>query len=149
MSKFKYSKKSGSKLDTCHPLLQWIMADALHLSPYDIIIVHGHRGEELQNSLVAEGKSKTPWPTSRHNSTRDPEFEEQKNTFSDAVDFAPYVNGSIPWDDTHIFGVIAGIIMACAAVYGVKLRWGGDWNSNGSTKDQTFMDWGHVEIDWL
>ena len=28
----------------------------------------------------------------------------------------------------------------------VTIRYGGDWDTDGSTKDQSLMDWGHVEI---
>ena len=67
---------------------------------------------------------------------------------SDALDFAPYINGRIYWEDSHIFAVVAGVFMAAAKQQGFKIRWGGDWDSDGTTTDQTFMDWGHIEITW-
>ena len=60
---------------------------------------------------------------------------------------APWVNGTIAWGDTHIFAVIAGMMMAIAAQIDVDIRWGGDWDSDRTFKDQTFIDMPHFEID--
>lgn len=141
-----YGTKSLGKLTTCHPQLGTIARRALILSPYDITIIHGWRGKELQDQLVAEEKSRTPWPLSRHNSTKDPRVV-NPNEMSDALDFAPWINGDIPWDDTHIFAVVAGCFFAAAQELGAILTWGGDWDSDGSTKDQTLLDWGHVQLE--
>lgn len=63
-----------------------------------------------------------------------------------AIDFAPYVDGKIPWKETHIFAVIAGILMAQANEVGAKLRWGGDWDGDADTFEHSLQDWGHVEL---
>lgn len=141
MGKYRYGAKSNAKLDTCHPLLAQVMRIALERSPYDITIIHGYRGEEIQNSLFDAGLSKTPYPDSKHNQTTD-----GGEPCSLAVDFAPWVNGTIDWEDNLIFSVMAGIIMSAAAELGITIRWGGDWDMDGSSRDQTFMDIGHVEI---
>lgn len=143
---YKYSTNSKNKLDTCHPVLHDIANEAIATSPYDITIIHGWRGMDLQNQLYAKGKSKLQFPFSRHNKTDDPHVIDP-HRLSDALDFAPYVNG-INWEDSHIFSVIAGCFFAAAIRMGHVLRWGGDWDMDGSTKDQTFMDWGHLEIVW-
>ena len=147
MKHHKYGTKSQSKLATCHPAWRQVAEDALDMSPYDITIIHGLRGKELQNRLFAEGKSKKQFPDSRHNKSDDPVLE-FPTEYSDAIDFGPIIDGRIPWNDTHIFAVVAGCFFAAAAKNGVKLRWGGDWDGDGSTRDQSLMDWGHMEIDW-
>lgn len=131
---------------TCHPVLRVVAERALHYSPYDITIVHGWRGKELQNALVDSNASRTRWPDSRHNQTLDPDIDDPFS-LSDALDFGPWVDGAVPWDDTHIFAAIAGCFMAAAAELGAVLSWGGDWDTDGSTKDQTLMDWGHVQLE--
>jgi len=138
---YSYGSKSMSKLKTCDPVLRAIAERALELSPYDITIVHGWRGEEVQNALQESGASTKRWPDSKHNYTRD---NGEPNSL--AIDFAPWVNGTIPWNDTHIFAHIAGLMTAAAAEMRVSLRWGGDWDTDGSTKDQKLLDWGHVEL---
>jgi hypothetical protein len=52
----------------------------------------------------------------------------------------------IPWKDTHAFAVIGGILIAVADAMDVKVRYGGDWDMDGQTTDQTLMDWGHIEL---
>jgi len=138
---YKFGTKSNSKLETCHPALEKVVRRALQLSPYDITIIHGYRGEEVQNSLFDAGLSKLPYPASKHNKTNN--FNQP---CSEAIDFAPWVNNGIDWKDTLIFSVVVGIMIAAAKEQGVTLRWGGDWDSDGSSRDQSFMDIGHVEI---
>jgi peptidoglycan L-alanyl-D-glutamate endopeptidase CwlK len=138
---FTYGKRSREKLATCHPDIVLVAELALDISPYDIAIIHGWRGEELQNALVESGVSRTRWPTSKHNHIEDGQ------PCSLAIDFAPWVGGEIPWNDTHIFAVIAGVMFAAAEQAGIAITWGGDWDSDGSTKDQTLMDWGHVQLE--
>ena len=59
---FKYGKRSMDKLRTVDPVLRAIAERALELSPYDITIVHGWRGEEVQNALQESGASTKRWP---------------------------------------------------------------------------------------
>ncbi len=137
---YSFGKKSSDKLATCHPDLREVAELALEFSPYDITIVHGWRGEAVQNALYDSGASHKQWPNSKHNR------EANGDPYSLAIDFGPWVNGGVPWDDTHIFAIIAGCFFSAAKQVGVDIRFGGDWDTDGSTKDQTLMDWGHVEL---
>ena len=137
---YEYGDRSKRKLATCHPMLKTIAQDVLVVSPYDISIIHGFRGEQLQNDLYDNNKSTKIWPDSKHNNT------ENGKPYSLALDFAPWVGSDINWNDTHIFACIAGCFFVVACDRGVRIRWGGDWDSDGSTKDQGLMDWGHIEI---
>ena len=137
---WKYGKSSRKKRDSCHPDLIEVMDSGLELSPVDIAIVWGWRGREVQDGMFRMGASKVKWPKSKHNHT------EKDVPASLAFDFGPWVRGEIPWNDTHIFAVVAGVFMTVAKEKGIRLRWGGDWNMNGLTTDQTFMDWGHLEL---
>lgn len=140
MTEWVYGANSRAKLLTCDPKLQAIASRALELSPVDIAIVYGWRSKEEQNKLVKEGKSKTPWPTSKHNTLN------AEGPCSRALDFAPIARGQYQWGDTHMFAVVAGCMFAAARERGVTIRWGGDWDMDGTTTDQTFMDWGHIEL---
>jgi len=140
---FIYGRTSTQHRDTCAPPLIEVMNLGLEMSPVDISIVRGWSGEEVQNMLFRTEASQKQWPFSEHN------FMLDNNPHSKAFDFAPHLGKEIriPWKDTHLFAVIAGVFFAAASRIGVKLRWGGDWNMNGLTTDQTFMDWGHIEIE--
>ena len=141
MTNYKYGTKSADKLLTCHRALQQIAALGLEYSPYDVTIVHGWRGKDVQNALHDSGASTKQYPNSKHN-----HVDENEAPLSLAFDFAPWIDGAIPWGDTHIFAVIAGAFFAATLDLGYTVRWGGDWDSDGSTKDQRLMDWGHIEV---
>lgn len=63
------------------------------------------------------------------------------------MDVAPY---PVSWAETPAnmerFAYLAGVVMTTAARLGVKLRWGGDWDQDGDTRDETFRDRPHFEL---
>ena len=138
---YRFGKRSSDKLATCHPALVAVCQRALERSPYDFSIVHGWRGEDQQNALFDSGASSVRWPDSQHNNTDD-----NGRPLSLAIDFAPYINGSIPWNETHVFAVIAGCLFSAAEELDATLRWGGDWDGDGNTREHKLQDWGHMEI---
>lgn len=135
-----YGQKSESKIVTCTQNLQLVMYRGIETSPYDITIIHGWRGPEVQDALFESGASEKQFPNSKHNTT-----DKSGQAVSEAFDFGPWVDGKVPWGETHIFAVIAGCFFAAAAELGVLLRWGGDWDADGNTKEHKLQDWGHLE----
>ena len=126
----RFSETSLRRLNTCDPRLQVLFEDVVRY--YDCSILEGHRGKADQDKAVAEGKSKTPWPRSKHNALP-----------SMAVDAAPY---PIEWTDLKRFYHFAGFVLGMAASMGLKLRWGGDWDGDRDLNDQSFNDLPHFEI---
>ncbi len=141
---YAFGTRSQDKLATCHPDIIKVANAAILVTPIDFTIVHGWRGMEIQNALFESGASQKEWPDSKHNHMQDTGDLTGDVPDSLAIDFAPWINGAIPWKDTHAFAVIAGVFFAVSG--DVTLRYGGDWNMNGLTTDQTFMDWGHIEL---
>ncbi len=129
--------KSLARLASCDPRLINIVMAVEERFPLKVIC--GHRTKEEQDAAVSEGKSQTPWPTGKHNSLP-----------SMAVDIVPYehVGGKefIDWNDRERMTYLAGFMMTEAFHQGVKLRWGGDWNSDTGLKDNKFDDLPHMEI---
>lgn len=126
----RFSQSSLDKLATCDKRLQVIMEEAIqHI---DFTVVYGFRSEEEQNKAFNGGFSKLKWPQSKHNSNP-----------SRAIDIAPY---PVDWTDHKRFIYLAGIVMGIAACKGIKLRWGGDWNSNNLFSDERFQDLAHFEL---
>lgn len=150
MEHFKFGKASAEKLLTGCEAIRMLAPKALLLSPYDFSLLHVWRGEEVQNALYDSGASTKRWPDSKHNVEMKSPNLSKAGQFgtpdSEALDFGPYVNGQIPWKDIPIWCVIAGAFFAAARQTGMKIRWGGDWNTNGSTKDQLLLDFGHIEV---
>jgi peptidoglycan L-alanyl-D-glutamate endopeptidase CwlK len=141
--------KSQSKLNTCHPVLQEIVRSAIMVTPMDFTVLFGYRGEDLQNDLYDEGRSKLRYPQSKHNRT-DADGEPQ----SWAVDLAPWFASSphVRWGRPDEFRWLAGFIMGLgdriARREGFTLRWGGDWDRDGDQgkDDNPFMDLPHIEL---
>ena len=141
-----YGKASNAKLATCHDELVLVMGEALKMTPpaIDITIVHGYRDKEEQNGLPDIVTTKR-FPESYHNAE-----DEDGEPCSDACDWAPYITlpsgkKGIPWKDTALFCFVAGIVYAAAAKLGIDITWGGDFDRDGSTTDQTLGDYGHIQ----
>jgi peptidoglycan L-alanyl-D-glutamate endopeptidase CwlK len=131
-----YNNVSQARLATCHTDLQTIFNEVV--KHFDNTIIDGQRGEEDQNQAFAEGKSKLKFPQSKHNSSP-----------SMAVDAAPY---PIDWNDTLRMSYFAGFVKGVAELLLLqgkishKVRWGGDWDMDTETKDNTFNDLVHFEL---
>lgn len=131
-----YGARSLSRLDTSHPDLRKIFHVVIDY--IDNSILEGHRPEEKQTRAFLAGKSKTPWPKSKHNSTP-----------SMAVDAAPY---PINWNDRERFTLFAGMVIMCAQMLYAQgyiehlVRWGGDWDRDTEVKDNGFDDLPHFEL---
>ena len=126
-----FSATSKAKLATCDVRLQSIMNEVVKY--FDCTILCGHRDEDGQEEAVRTGKSKLHWPNSKHNAIP-----------SLAVDVAPY---PVNWKDKAQFARLAGHIERVAFQQGTKIRWGGDFNRNGLTIDETLVDMPHIELD--
>ena len=134
-----YSKRSQTRLDTCHPKLVLVMNAVIKY--YDISILEGARSEERQNEMFEQKLSRVQWPNSKHNC-------KNRNALSRAVDIDPWIPGiGIDWDNHLMFHFMAGRVLANAERLGVPLRWGGDWNRNQYSGDEKFLDLVHFELD--
>ena len=143
---YKFGTGSEIKLLTVRTDLRNVVRTVMGLQVYDFTVVHGWRGEEVQTQAFLTGASTKRWPDSQHNTT-----DAQGNPLSNALDFAPWCrlpNGKmgIPWKDEHAFSVLGGMFIAMGAHLDVSIRYGGDWDMDGTTTDQSLMDWGHIEV---
>lgn len=129
---YKFGSSSQKRLDTCHPLLQVILNEAIQY--IDFSVTCGHRNEADQNAAFnsVPQRSKVKFPDSKHNSLP-----------SIAVDVAPY---PVDWNDIKRFAYLMGILKGIAMAHGIKVRTGVDWDSDGDITDHKFMDWPHLEL---
>ena len=107
------------------------------IQTFDFSIIEGFRNEQKQNLAYIKGFSKVKWPNGRHNKSP-----------SDAMDLAPYpIDWSNDADAIREFCYLAGFVVGIASELGIKLRWGGDWNSDRDLQDEKGLrDWGHFEV---
>tara|TARA_R110002153_G_scaffold195922_8_gene349255 strand:- start:1296 stop:1829 length:534 start_codon:yes stop_codon:yes gene_type:complete len=138
---FPYGKTSQARLSTCHADIQTIWNE---LSKYiNASVFCGHRGKTEQNEAFEQGLSELAWPNSKHNVYP-----------SMAIDSGPYfvALGNTDWKDEVAFGVFAGYVMCIARqLYKQKkiahlVRWGGDWDMDGRSRDERFRDLPHFEL---
>ena len=101
-----FSNKSQANLATCDERLQEVFERVVEY--FDCTVLEGHRGEDRQNQMIAEGKSQLGWPNSNHN-----------NSPSSAADVAPY---PIDWSNRDRFTYFAGYVMGTAQSLGYPLR---------------------------
>ena len=127
----KFGKRSKEILHSVDVKLVRILGKVIEF--YDFTVISGMRNKEEQDTLYREGRSKKLYPNSKHNSWP-----------SKAVDIAPY---PVDWEDNESFYFLAGMIKAVAYLEGIKVRWGGDWDSDNDLHDQTFFDLGHFELE--
>lgn len=132
---FKFGKTSKRRLVTCHSELQRLFNEVI--KHCDCSILCGYRSREKQDEVYHGGRSRVQWPNSKHN-----------NRPSIAVDVVPYFKDKphIRWDDLHAFYFFAGQVFGIAAILGINIRWGGNWDSDDELDDQSFFDLPHYEL---
>ena len=125
-----FSLNSLNNLETCDIQLQRLFKEVV--KTYDCSVICGHRTKEKQNEAFKSNRSKLRYPKSKHN--RFP---------SKAVDVIPY---PVDWNDVGAHYLFAGYVLRVAYEMNIKIRYGGDWDSDKKTEDQTFNDLPHFEL---
>ena len=128
-----FSERSKQRLATCDERLQRLFNAVIE--HYDCSIICGHRGKKEQEKAFREGKSKARFGQSKHNSYP-----------SKAVDVVPWPFKQEDWQDREYFARMAGYVQAVADAQGIRIRWGGDWDQDGYSSDETFSDLPHFEL---
>lgn len=127
---FKLSQRSLSRLDLVHHDLVAVVQKAIGISEVDFAVLEGRRTLERQKELFAQGLSKTM--NSRH-------------LTGHAVDLGAWVNGTISWDKKY-YAMINEAMQEAAGKLDIPIRWGGDWDMDGDSKDEKFYDGPHFEL---
>lgn len=126
---------------TCHLDLQLIFNEVI--KSIDCSVFCGYRCEAEQQKAFINELSQVEFPNSKH------------NTFpSMAIDAGPYFAElkNTDWEDAKAFAVFAGYVMRVTeelfqkGLITHRIRWGGDWDGDGRTSDQTFNDLPHFEL---
>ncbi len=122
----KFGSRSRKRLKGVDAKLVNVLNETIKLM--DITVIEGVRSKERQAELLEKGATKVKY---------------SKHMEGKAVDIAPY---PIQWKDRERFHYMGGIIRGVASQMGVKVRWGGDWDSDGEIKDNNFDDLVHIEL---
>lgn len=137
------SRRSLDRLDGVHPDLRRVVACAANIAEAeeDFTVLEGVRTPARQKELYAQGRTKPgPVVTWTLNSNH---FVNPKTGFGHAVDLAPY---PIDWNDLGRFTKLALLMFRAAAIEGVKIRWGADWDMDGKFREKGETDSPHFEL---
>lgn len=126
----KFGVASKTQLATAHVSLQKLFNEVIKW--WDCQVLEGRRSEAQHKINLATGASKTEH--SKHVTGDKPSL---------AVDVAPF---PVKWTDYQRFYAFAGFVVGTAIQMGIKIRWGGDWDSDRDFSDQTFNDLVHFEL---
>lgn len=130
-----FGSESQKQLRTLDKRLQLVLTEAIQY--VDFSVIEGYRGKERQEDAFRRGTTTLHYPHGNHN-----QFP------SRAADCMPYpVDWSEKREAIARVAFMHGVIHACAKRQGVKLRFGFDWSRNLDPRDETFLDWPHVELD--
>lgn len=125
-----FSTASRNNLAKCLPDLQAIANEAI--KEIDFKVLDSTRGRAAQTKAFLQGNSKARFGQSAHN-------------FMPAVAFdlfpAPY-----DWNNRQSFINLSKVIFKVAKKLQVPLRWGGDWNMDGSKTTSDAWDMPHYEL---
>ena len=123
---YKFGKRSRERLKGVDTRLINVLNELIKMM--DVTIIEGVRTKERQAELLKQGATKVKY---------------SKHMEGKAVDLSPY---PIDWENRDGFYYMGGMIRGIAKQLGLKVRFGGDWNSDGDTKDNNFDDLVHIEI---
>ena len=121
-------------LEAAHPELQRL-ANAVAAKGVAFRVICSYRGKRDQERAFATGMSKVRWGQSAHNYVP-----------SIAIDVVPGWSGPIKWSDLAAFDALGRAFVATAKELNIPIRWGADWDRDGQTNDERFVDRPHIEL---
>lgn len=126
-----FDKSSAEVLSKAHPLLRKLMTACIKQRSFKIL--QSTRGRAAQELAYRQGRSKVRFGNSAHNYSP-----------AIAMDVVPL---PVDWKNLKEFESLArDVILPTANRLGIPIRWGGDWNMNGKTLDERFVDMPHYEL---
>ena len=122
----RFGKRSKQRMEGLDPRLRKVLDELIKIM--DVTIIEGLRTPERQEELLKKGATKTRY---------------SKHIEGKACDLSPY---PIDWNDRERFTYMGGMVRGIALKLGYPIRWGGDWDSDGELKDNSFDDLVHIEL---
>ena len=127
--------KSRERLVGVHQDLVRVVERAIEITTQDFMVLEGVRSQERQDELYAQGRTK-PGPIVTW-------VKVGTHTNGTAVDLVPF---PVDWNDLSKFDAISKAMFQAAKEQGVRIRWGADWNQNGTARERGESDSPHFEL---
>jgi len=129
---------SKKKLIGVHPNLVKVIETAIIDTPIDFSITSGVRTNKEQQALYAQGRTTKGQIVTKADGIKNKSNHQPKSDgFGHAIDFCPYINGQLDWNNTKAFKTITDHIKSTAKELGINISCGIDWK---------FLDMPHVEL---
>ena len=142
---YKFSQRSLNNLNMAEVDLKIILSELIKV--YDFSIIESHRSLETQKKYYREGKSTLDGVNRKSKHQSYP---------SKAVDIMPYKKGTNAFSGNELDNRRFYMMMGMLKVIAIRLkeegkishdvRFGLDWDSDETFRDQTFHDLPHVEL---
>lgn len=142
---FNPTERDMARLKGVKPELVEAAVHTIKKAPFKVQVSETIRTKARQDELYAQGRTK---PGKVVTWTKNSKHMVQADGFGHAVDLVPIVDGTVPWNDKTKFAKIAEL-MAEGSEGKIRIRWGGDWNENGSYLDEVkrgSYDGPHFEV---
>lgn len=144
---YSFGAGSEAKLVGLHPDLVKVLRKAISISDIDFTIIEGVRSATRQAALYAQGRTK-PGPIVTWVKTSNHQVKE--DGYGYAVDIYPYPVSLVlqhkPKEYEPLFDEIAKVMFAAAALVGVTIRWGADWDMDNMPRERGETDNPHFEL---
>lgn len=123
-----FGNTSLNNLKGVHPNLIKVLKEAIKDTPIDFTIVEGVRTQERQQSLYAQGRTtKGSIVTYADGIKNKSNHQVKTDGYGHAIDFAPYINGKLDWNNHSNFKIIADHIVATGKKLGINITAGYYW----------------------
>lgn len=135
------NKRDLRRLRGVTPRLIVVLYEAQKRSSYNFHVGYlgGRRTSQEQYELFNKKRS-----------SKDGYKRLSKHQSGKAVDFVIYINGKAIWTPNEYEKVAKLMQEISIELFGLPLRWGGDWDQDGirvdKDPDEKFLDAGHIEI---
>lgn len=124
----KLGQGSINALKGVHPNLILVISAAICDTPIDFTIVEGVRTTKRQQDLYAQGRTaKGSIVTYADGIKSKSNHQVKSDGFGHAIDFAPYINGKLDWNNHNNFKIIADHIVSTGKRMGIKITAGFYW----------------------
>lgn len=131
-------ERSRERIKGVDEKLVKVVEKASGMVPFPTRVIEGVRTQQRQEELYAQGRTKpgkiVTWTLN------------SKHIEGKAVDFVPFVNGAIPWNDVLLFTVLGKAMLEAAKELDVPIRWGYDWDGDGKLMEKGEYDGPHYEL---
>lgn len=139
-----YGTKSLQRLNDAHPALQRVFHAVIQV--YDCSILETSRTLERQQHLYNQRTPSGDRLTHIDGITQQSKHQRVPSEAVDAMPWPQILHGVDIWEDKFRWNFFGGLVLGMGYELGIQLRWGGDWNGDGSNKDQKFHDLPHFEL---